>query len=122
MTPTDTDLYHAGLAQIFSGAGLALLFVLWYGLSVHWWRTEAGRHLIAFTAALFLALALTAANIMGWTRSLGITWNLIIQNLALLLINLVVLWRIRMFARTQQARIARRIRIVRAQLRRRAHR
>jgi hypothetical protein len=108
MTPTDVFFYHSGTGLLFSGAALALLFVGWYGLSAAWYRTEAGRHMIAFTAALFLALGLTAANVMGWTRSLGLTANLIVQNLVLLLINLVILWRIWIFFRAQYRRTRRR--------------
>lgn len=104
MSPTVNVLYHAGLGLIFAGAGAALLFVLLYATLAPWWRSEVGRHLMTFTFTIFLALALTACNAMGWTRSLGLVPLLWIELAVFAAILLSILWRITILLRAQRRR------------------
>lgn len=104
MTPLTLALYHVGVGLLFASAGACLLFMLLYQTLAPWWRSEAGRHVMAFMAVLFVALALTASNAMGWTRSMGVFWLLVVEIIVFTLILAVVCWRIAILLRAQRRR------------------
>lgn len=107
MSPTVSFLYHVGVVLVFCGAGAALLFVVLYTLLAPWWRSWIGRSLVGLAGTVFLALGLTACNVMGWTRPLGVVALLSIEVavFALIFVVLIVLTVVLVHTQTHGRRV-----------------
>lgn len=49
---------------LFTGALCGLMFCTAYGISAPWWRSEMGRHIMAFTASVSLTLAYASFRVI----------------------------------------------------------
>mgnify|MGYP001034895882 CR=1 FL=1 len=101
MTPTVMTLLHIGQVLVFACAIACLIFMGLYQALAPWWRSEAGRHVMAFMTVLFLALTLTAANSMGWLRDISLLALIIAEVTIFGLILAVICWRIVILLRAQ---------------------
>lgn len=81
----------------------AWLFIVLYHLSAPWWRTEAGRHVMAFMGALAAVLTLSSLRLLTGppAQPAAVTWFTWLRIIVFATIPVVVGWRLWMLWRAQ---------------------
>lgn len=88
-----------GIALVMVSAVLAWAFCVGYHLSARWWRSEAGRHVMTFTAALGVVLSLWSVGAL-LSPERGPWWD-VVRLIAFTGVPASLAWRLWMLWRLQ---------------------
>jgi hypothetical protein len=91
-------IFAIGTALVVVSALLAWAFCVGYHLSARWWKTEAGKHLMCFTASLAVVLSLWAVGAMTPTKG---TWWDTLRIVAFTGVPVSLAWRLSLLWREQ---------------------
>jgi hypothetical protein len=91
-------IFAIGTALVVASALLAWAFCVGYHLSARWWESEAGRHLMSFTASLGVVLSLWAVGAMTPTK--GLWWE-VLRLVAFTGVPVSLAWRVSLLWRRQ---------------------
>lgn len=91
-------MQEIGTALVVLSAVLAWTFVASYHLSARWWTSEAGRHLMTFTAVLAVVLTLWSVGALTTTKG---TWWAVARLVAFTGVPVSLGWRAWMLWRMQ---------------------
>jgi hypothetical protein len=82
---------------------LAWAFIVLYHLSAPWWRTEAGKHVMAFMAALAAVLTLSSLRLATGApaQTEPVTWFTWLRVLVFASVPAVIGWRVAILWRAQ---------------------
>jgi hypothetical protein len=83
-------MQEIGTVLVLLSAALAWMFVAGYHLSARWWTSEAGRHLMTFTAVLAVVLTLWSVGALTATKG---TWWLVVRLVAFAGVPVSLGWR-----------------------------
>ncbi len=89
-----------GNVGLFALFGAFLVFVVLYLNVAGWWRTEMGRHVMAFMSACLLAVGTRVSRVI-WSEWPGYP---VLRAVAMWLATAVVVWRIALLIRAQLTR------------------
>lgn len=91
-------IFTVGTALVVLSAVLAWAFCVGYHVSARWWESEAGRHLMSFTASLAAVLTLWAVGALTPTK--GLWWD-VLRLVAFTGVPLSLAWRLSLLWRRQ---------------------
>lgn len=89
-----------GNGLVVVSAVLAALIIVVYHVTARWWESEAGRHIMAFTAAVAAVLGLASVRIVAGA-GLDTAWFVVLRVAVFASVPVVLAWRFGIVLRDQ---------------------